>query len=84
MFGGSGVLLLVISYRMTEPSNLAPFNYCGILSSFTGGWLFFDEAPLDRLFPGALLIVAGGLTIVWRERQVRRRLAGVSEPPNGP
>jgi drug/metabolite transporter (DMT)-like permease len=72
MVGGSGVLCLVISFRMTEPSNLAPFNYFGILSSFVGGWVFFGEAPFDRLFPGALLIIAGGLMIVWRERRARR------------
>ena len=67
--GGSGVLCLVISFRMTAPSNLAPFHYFGILFAFVLGWLFFGEAPFDRLFPGALLIVAGGLLIVWRERR---------------
>jgi drug/metabolite transporter (DMT)-like permease len=73
--GGSGVLCLVVSFRMTEPSNLAPFNYFGILFAFALGWIFFGEAPVERLFPGALLIVAGGLLIVWRERRVRKRAA---------
>jgi drug/metabolite transporter (DMT)-like permease len=71
-FGGSAVLCLVVSYRMTEPSNLAPFNYFGIPLAFGFGWLFFGEAPVDDLFPGALLIVAGGLMIVWRERRLSR------------
>jgi len=84
MFGGSGVLLLVISYRMTEPSNLAPFNYCGIISSFIGGWVLFGEAPIDRLFPGALLIAAGGMLVVWRERRARRRPAPVPAPVEAP
>ena len=70
-FGGSAVLLLVMSYRMTEPSNLAPFNYFGIPLAFVLGWMFFDEAPFDDLFPGVLLIVAGGLIVVWRERRAR-------------
>ena len=73
--GGSGVLCLIASFRMTEPSNLAPFNYFGIPFAFILGWLFFDEAPVGRLFPGVLLIVVGGLLIVWRERLLRRRLA---------
>jgi drug/metabolite transporter (DMT)-like permease len=73
LFGGSAVLCLIIAFRMTEPSNLAPFNYFGIPIAFALGWLFFDEAPLDTLFPGALLIVAGGLLIVLRERRLRRR-----------
>ena len=71
-FGGIAVLFLVISYRMTEQSNLAPFSYFGIPLAAFFGWLFFDEAPLDDLFPGALLIVASGLLIIWRERQLNR------------
>lgn len=66
--GGTAVLLLVISYRMTEQSNLAPFSYFGIPLSFILGWLFFNEAPWSTLYPGGILIAAGGLLIVWRER----------------
>lgn len=71
-FGGSAVLLLIMAYRMAEQSNLAPFNYFGIPLAFVMGWLFFDEAPWDELFPGALLILVSGLLIVWRERKLRR------------
>ena len=78
--GGSGVLCLITSFRMTEASNLAPFNYFGILFAFVLGWVFFGEAPVERLFPGALLIVAGGLMIVWRERRARKRAAGRGSP----
>jgi drug/metabolite transporter (DMT)-like permease len=67
-FGGTAVLFLIVSYRMTEQSNLAPFSYFGIPLAFVLGWLFFDEAPWSTLFPGAILIAAGGLLIVWRER----------------
>ena len=67
-FGGAAVLLLTVSYRMTEQSNLAPFSYFGIPLAFIMGWLFFDETPWSTLFPGAILIAAGGLLIVWRER----------------
>ncbi|MCR9157681.1 MAG: DMT family transporter [Rhodobacteraceae bacterium] len=74
MFGGSAVLCLVVAYRMTEPSNLAPFSYFGIPIAFVLGWLFFDEAPVDDLWPGAALIVIGGLMIVYRERRARRPL----------
>lgn len=71
-FGGTAVLFLTTAYRMTEQSNLAPFSYFGIPIAFVFGWLFYDEAPWHDLFPGALLIVAGGLLIVWRERRLRR------------
>lgn len=72
-FGGTAVLCLVASYRMTEQSNLAPFSYFGIPMAFVLGWIFFREAPVDDLMPGALLIVVGGLMVIWRERRLRRR-----------
>jgi drug/metabolite transporter (DMT)-like permease len=72
LFGGCAVLCLVISFRLTEPSNLAPFSYFGIPIAFALGWVFFDEAPLETLFPGAILIILGGLLIVYRERRLRR------------
>lgn len=72
-FGGTAVLFLVASYRMTEQSNLAPFSYFGIPLAFLLGWVFFDETPWDTIFPGALLIAAGGLMIIWRERQLIAR-----------
>ncbi|MEM7319760.1 MAG: EamA family transporter [Pseudomonadota bacterium] len=73
--GGTAVLSLVVSYRMTEQSNLAPFNYFGIPIAFVAGWLVFDETPWDDLFPGALLIAAGGLLVIWRERALRGKAA---------
>ncbi|MFK7745090.1 MAG: DMT family transporter [Roseobacter sp.] len=74
VFGGTAVLFLVASYRMTEQSNLAPFSYFGIPLAFVLGWIFFDEKPWDALFPGAVLIAMGGLMIVWRERKMRQEL----------
>ena len=71
-FGGSAVLLMVTAYRMADQSDLAPFSYFGIPIAFVLGWLFYDEAPWSELFPGSVLIVAGGLMIVWRERRLRQ------------
>ncbi|MFT6090273.1 DMT family transporter [Sulfitobacter sp.] len=69
-FGGTAVLFLIMSYRLTEQSNLAPFSYFGIPLAFALGWIFYDEAPWSDLFPGAVFIVVGGLLIVWRERKI--------------
>ena len=80
-FGGTAVLCLVVSYRMTEQSNLAPFSYFGIPLAFFLGWLFFGELPVGDLFPGAILIAAGGLLVILRERQLNRRGAVVVAAP---
>jgi len=73
MAGGIAVLLMMIAYRMAPPSLLAPFAYLSILSAFTFGWLIFDEAPVDTLFPGILFIIAAGVLIIWREQFVRAK-----------
>ena len=71
--GGAAVFCLISAYRLTEPSNLSPFEYFGIPMSFIIGWIVFNEAPFDRLIPGVFLIVAGGLIIVWRERKYSKK-----------
>ena len=68
MTGGCAVLLLISAYRMADPSSLSPFEYFGIPFSFILGWVFFSEAPFERIFPGALFIVGGGLLVLWREK----------------
>jgi drug/metabolite transporter (DMT)-like permease len=73
MAGGIAVLLLMFAYRMAAPSLLAPFSYLGILTAFSFGWLIFGEAPVDKLFPGVLLIVAAGGMIIWREQIVQAK-----------
>ena len=71
--GGVGVLLIIISYRMTNPTNVTPFEYFGIIFAFSLGWIFFGEAPFERLFPGVLAIISGGLLIIWREKTLRNK-----------
>ena len=73
-FGGAGVLGLVSAYRMTQLSLLAPFEYFGIPFALLLGWWFFAEAPIERLFPGVLVIVAGGLVIIWRQTKLKQDL----------
>lgn len=76
--GGLGVLALVSAYRLAPPPLVSPFEYTGILYALALGWLVFGEAPLERLFPGALLIVAAGLIIAWRERRKRGARGGAA------
>jgi len=73
MVGGFAVLALINAYRLARPSSLSPFEYFGIPFAFILGWIFFDEAPFAKLFPGVLLIIAGGLLIAWREQRNRKQ-----------
>ena len=67
--GGTGVYLMMVSYRMTNHINLGPFHYFSIIFSFALGWLFFQEAPFDELLPGIFFIVFAGMIIYWRENK---------------
>ena len=77
LVGGFAVLGLISAYRLARPASLSPYEYFGIPFAFILGWLFFDEAPFERLIPGVFLIVAGGMLIAWRERKKRIDSASV-------
>ena len=47
------VLALINAYRLARPSSLSPYEYFGIPFAFLLGWLFFDEAPFEKLIPRA-------------------------------
>lgn len=83
LVGGCAVLALINAYRLAKPSSLSPFEYFGIPFAFILGWLFFDEAPFDKLLPGVFLIIAGGLLIAWREHRNRIRPAARPTPGDG-
>lgn len=68
LVGGIAAYCMTSANRMADPSSLSPFQYFGIPSSFILGWVFFSETPFDKILPGAILIVGGGLMVVWRER----------------
>ena len=67
--GGFGVVFWMYAFRNAPSYVLGPSSYIGILNSFFLNWIFFGEFPIQRLFPGALLIIFSGLIIIWRERQ---------------
>ena len=71
IFGGFGVIFLMIAYRQVDAAVLAPFSYFGILTAFFFGWILFGEFPIDTLFPGVILIVGSGLVILWREQRAK-------------
>ena len=57
ILGGAAVLLLLISYRVSEHGNLEPFSHFGLLIPFFLGCLFFKEAPWITILPGGLFLL---------------------------
>lgn len=76
LFGGVGQILLTASYRYADASVLAPFTYVSMIWSLIIGYVVFAEVPTVPMLAGAALIVAGGVAIILRERQLgQRRIA---------
>ena len=69
LIGGTGTLLLIYGARKAELSKITPFDYIEIFFALILGWVFFQEWPIDKLFPGALFIIIGGLIIIWRQKK---------------
>ena len=68
ILGGTAAILFIYAYRLISASKMASFEYFGIPSSFILGWLFFNEAPWEQLFPGVFVIVFAGMIIIWRDK----------------
>ena len=76
ILGGTATILFIYAYRLVSVSKLASFEYFGIPSSFILGWVFFNEAPINQLFPGVIVIVLAGLNIIWRDSIAKKIPAG--------
>jgi drug/metabolite transporter (DMT)-like permease len=72
LLGGLGQIGMTFSYRYAEPSLLAPFDYVAMVWAVGLGYFIFSEVPEPLVMLGAVLVIAAGLFIVWRERQLRR------------
>lgn len=83
--GGFGQIFLTASYRNAEAAVLAPFDYASILFAILFGYVFFDEVPSGMVLLGSAIVIAAGILIIWRERQLgmQRGKARPNMTPNG-
>jgi drug/metabolite transporter (DMT)-like permease len=49
---------------------VAPFDYASMLLALIVGYVVFDEVPTAPMLAGASLVIAAGVIIIWRERQL--------------
>ncbi len=70
--GGIGQLFLSYSYRFSEASALAPFDYAAMIWAVALGYFLFGELPAPQVWLGGAIVIAAGLLILWRERRLGR------------
>ncbi len=70
VLGGFGQLFMTNGYRFAQASTLASFDYVAMVWAILFGWLFFAELPATAVYAGAAIVIASGLFIAWRERQL--------------
>ena len=85
LIGGVAQILVTSSYRFGGASMLAPFDYSSMIFATLIGWVVFSEVPTPTILLGAGLVIAGGVLIIWRERQlgVDRSKSKPNVPPPG-
>lgn len=61
-----------LAFKLADASAIAPLQYTQLLWAILFGWVVFGDFPSSAKFIGAALIVASGLFIFLRERQLKK------------
>ena len=68
--GGLAQILMTAAYRHAEASVVAPFEYTSMILGVVVGYFAFGDVATINTLVGGLIVVAAGLFIIWRERQL--------------
>ena len=68
--GGIAQILMTESYRFAEVSTIAPFEYSSIVLGLIVSYFLFGDVPEPMMLFGTLIVVAAGIFIIYRERQL--------------
>jgi drug/metabolite transporter (DMT)-like permease len=72
LVGAGAQMLLTTSLRFGSAAVILLMDYTALLWASFYGYTIFDRAAPASLWLGAPLIIAAGLLIAWRERQLAR------------
>ena len=69
--GGLGQIFVTNAYRFGDAGVVAPFDYASILIAIVIGYAAFGEVPTGTMILGSSVVIAAGVLIIFRERQLR-------------
>jgi len=81
LIGGIASFLMIIAYRNAPAAVNAPFDYTALIWSTIVGWLVWQETPDRMVLLGALIVVAAGVFITYRETRKQRQKAALAKTP---
>jgi drug/metabolite transporter (DMT)-like permease len=76
VMGGLGHYLLALAHRYAPSSVIAPFLYQQIIYMAAFGYLVFGDVPSRSVWAGAAVVIASGLYLFSRERNLPVRQNG--------
>lgn len=65
--GGGGQYFMTRAFNLAPAAVVSPFNYTSLLWSTLAGWAVWGAIPQTHVFVGAVIVVASGLVILYRE-----------------
>ena len=75
-----GHAFIIWAARNAPANLLAPFQYVEIIGAAALGYLVFDDVPASSTFLGVGIIVASGMYLLHRERQLDQRRRATPSP----
>jgi len=66
--------LITVAHRFAPATVLAPFGYVQIFFMTASSWLVFNQPPSVWVYVGAPIVIASGLYIWMRERQLSKSI----------
>ncbi len=76
LFAGFAQFCMTSAFRVAPLSVVAPFEYFALVWAVILGYVIWDDIPDGWSVIGALVVVASGLYIVYREAALRRAASG--------
>ena len=74
LVGGAAIIFFNLAYQKAEASVLTSFEYTGLIWASLAGYLIFNESVDSNVWVGAMIIIFGGLIIVYRERNDKKSI----------